>query len=344
MQACPALFLRHKTAENHFILTGTDIIYAKSLLDAGEVVAIPTETVYGLAGNALMPDAILKIFEAKNRPQFNPLIIHLPIWRAVNEYATNIPAAAHELAMHFSPGPITFLLQKKQIIPDLVTAGSAKVAIRIPAHPLTMQLLKTLNYPVAAPSANPFGYVSPTSAAHVEQGLGNKISYILDGGPCPVGVESTIVDFEGNAVIIRRNGAVSKEMIEEALGQKVLLKTGSTEHPVAPGQLKSHYATETPLLLVEAASDLAGIKVQKMIVLSFGGNTAALNLHNHTNELVQLELSATANLNEAAKNLFAFMRQADAMGADMIITKLLPSEGLGRAINDRLQRARHSMK
>lgn len=199
---------------------GKDITTAKNLLNQGELVAIPTETVYGLAANALNEDAVLKIFKAKNRPQFNPLIIHLPFWKDVVQYVNYIPQAAKLLAMHFSPGPITFLLPRKNNIPDMVTAGSDKVAIRIPAHPLTMQLLKQLNYPLAAPSANPFGYVSPTNAMHVYDGLNGKINYILDGGECTVGLESTIVDFDKENVIIRRNGGISKEEIETVLGKK----------------------------------------------------------------------------------------------------------------------------
>lgn len=315
-------------------IIGNDITVAKELLDAGEIVAIPTETVYGLAGNALNEDAVLKIFKAKERPRFNPLIIHLPLWKEAEKYVSSIPHAARELAMHFSPGPITFLLPKKPIIPDLVTAGSNKVAVRIPAHPLSMQLLKTLDYPVAAPSANPFGYVSPTSAHHVYKNLHGKIQYILDGGLCTVGVESTIVDFEDENVIIRRNGGISKEMIEEVIGKKVKVSTDFTDHPVAPGQLKSHYATGTPLYVGDAGNIKKQFEGKNIIHIGFGdsGSTAGYNL------------SPGNNIDEAAKNLFSFLRNADNEHADIIITSLLPNEGIGRAINDRLLRARHEMK
>lgn len=313
---------------------GKDIVIAKQILDAGDLVAIPTETVYGLAANALNEDAVLKIFKAKNRPQFNPLIIHLPIWRAAEKYVTEIPAVVNELAMHFSPGPITFLLPKKSIVPDLVTAGSNKVAIRIPAHPLSMQLLKTLDYPVAAPSANPFGYVSPTMAQHVYDGLKGKIPYILDGGACNIGVESTIVDFENGDVIIRRNGGIIKEMIEEVTGKPVLVFTEATDHPVAPGQLKSHYATTTPLYVGDKKLLKKQFSGKKIIELGFGVDSSSEGYN----------LSIASNADEAAKNIFSFLRRADNEQADVIITGLLPGIGLGRAVNDRLLRAQHNMK
>lgn len=313
---------------------GKDITVAKELLDAGEIVAIPTETVYGLAGNALNEDAVLKIFKAKQRPKFNPLIIHLPLWKYAEKYVFPIPNAAHELAMHFSPGPITFLLPKKTIIPDLVTAGSNKVAVRIPAHPLTMQLLKLLDYPVAAPSANPFGYVSPTTAGHVYKNLHGKINYILDGGACNIGVESTIVDFENDTVIIRRNGGITKEMIMDVAGKNVVVATGATDHPVAPGQLKSHYATETPLYVGDTNALKKQFEGKHIIQIGYGDS----------NSSPAFNLSPAGDLDEAAKNLFAFLRDADNEHADVIIAPLLPDEGMGRAINDRLFRARHEMK
>lgn len=315
-------------------IIGKDLNEARALLDAGEVVAIPTETVYGLAANALNEDAVLKIFKAKNRPRFNPLIIHLPFWKDAENYAGEIPPAARSLAMHFSPGPITFLLPKKNTIPDLVTAGSPKVAIRIPAHPLTMQLLKLVNYPLAAPSANPFGYVSPTTPRHVYEGLNGKITYILDGGPCNIGLESTIVDFEKDAVIIRRNGGISKEAIEEVLGKKTVVLTEATDHPVAPGQLKSHYATATPLYIGDAEALKKAFVNKKILQIGFGEvpGTGGFNL------------SPAGDVDEAAKNLFAMLRKADQAGADIIITSLLPNEGIARSINDRLLRAQHERK
>jgi len=313
---------------------GNDIVLAKNLLDAGELVAIPTETVYGLAANALDEAAVLNIFKAKNRPQFNPLIIHLPFWQSVKQYVKYMPPAAQVLAMHFSPGPITYLLPKKDVLPDLLTAGHPKVAVRIPAHPLTLQLLRSLSYPLAAPSANPFGYVSPTSAQHVLAGLNGKIAYVLDGGESTVGLESTIVDFVDDAVVIRRLGGISQTDIEAALGKKVQVAIASSDHPVAPGMLSSHYATQTPLVVGHAAPLMAQFPQKNILVLGFG-NMACTPGYN---------LSDTGNTDEAAKNLFAMMRQADAAGADLIVAPRLPNSGLGPAINDRLLRAQHHQK
>jgi L-threonylcarbamoyladenylate synthase len=183
-------------------IIGTDIQLAARLLRDGEVVAIPTETVYGLAGNALNANAVLKIYEAKNRPHFNPLIIHVASPDHFKLYVSEIYDSVYRLAEKFCPGPLTFLLPKRDIVPDLVTAGSSKVAIRVPAHSTTLMLLRRLDFPLAAPSANPFGYVSPVTAQHVYDGLNNKIPYILDGGACNVGVESTIAGFENGNVII----------------------------------------------------------------------------------------------------------------------------------------------
>lgn len=314
-------------------LIGTDMQQAKLLLEAGEAVAIPTETVYGLAANALNPDAVLKIFKAKDRPHFNPLIVHLPDWASVPKFVTEIPSEADLLAQKFTPGPLTFLLKKMPVVPDLVTAGSTKVAIRIPAHPLTRALLAQLEFPLAAPSANPFGYVSPTTAQHVYEGLAGKIPYILDGGECRVGLESTIVDFENGEVIVRRKGGVAIEAIEKALGKKLLLKTGVEEHPVAPGQLKSHYATSTPLFVGEVARLAGQYSGKKICLIEFG-----VKLRNIPANF-RFQLSENSNLDEAAKNLFSAMRQADQCGAEVILTEWLPEEGLGRAINDRLRRA-----
>ena len=188
-------------------MIGTALSTAIELLRRDEVVAIPTETVYGLAGNALYPKAIASIFEIKNRPRFDPLIVHASSVERLSQYANAFPEAARRLADQFMPGPLTLLLDKAAIIPDLVTAGSPRVALRVPNHPLTLSLLQQLDFPLAAPSANPFGYISPTTAQHVADQLGSQIPYILDGGPCQVGVESTIVGFEdGQAVVYRKGG------------------------------------------------------------------------------------------------------------------------------------------
>lgn len=313
---------------------GTEVESAAHLLREGFSVAIPTETVYGLAANALNEDAVLGIFKAKNRPHFNPLIIHLPGWEVVKNYVADIPSDLEQLARLFSPGPLTFLLEKKPVIPDLVTGGSPKVAVRIPAHPLAQQLLSMLDFPLAAPSANPFGYVSPTTAQHVLEGLQGKIPYILDGGECQIGLESTIVDVEDGQVVVRRKGGVAIEAIEEAIGKPVLVKTAAEDHPVAPGQLRSHYATTTPLYVGDAETWARHFAGKKICLLEFGNNMRYLDAP------CRFQLSASGSLDEAAKLLFKTMRLADQCGADVIIASWLPEEGLGRAINDRLKRAR----
>lgn len=325
-------------------IIGSDIGEAVRLLKAGELVAIPTETVYGLAGNALNDEAVLKIFAAKERPQFNPLIIHLHKWEQVTAYAKNIPLAAHMLAGHFMPGPITLLLPKNDNISLLVTAGSAKVAVRIPYHPVTRSLLEQISFPLAAPSANRFGYVSPVTPMHVWQGLAGRIPYILDGGPCTVGVESTIVDFENEDIIIRRTGQVSKSAIEALLGREVLLKTHSDDHPVAPGMLKSHYATHTPLYVGHLAELNKQFSEKRRVVLGWGTRQAiALEAGvDEKDELVFIiSLSEERNVDEVARMLFATMRTTDALHYDVILAPFFPNEGIGMAINDRLKRAQH---
>jgi len=227
---------------------GKDINKAIKLLEAGELVGIPTETVYGLAGDALNAGAVTKIFVAKSRPHFDPLIVHVSSLQRAEQFVQAIPEKALILSKLFWPGPLTLLMKKKQNIPDLVTAGLDTVGIRCPRHPLALELLKKLKFPLAAPSANPFGYVSPTRAGHVREQLGDKISYVLDGGPCLVGIESTIVGFEDHQTILYRFGGLSIENIEGAIG-KVTLQSHSTANPKAPGQLKTHYAPQKRLVL-----------------------------------------------------------------------------------------------
>ncbi|MFQ5447266.1 MAG: L-threonylcarbamoyladenylate synthase, partial [Saprospiraceae bacterium] len=217
--------------------------------------------------------------------------------------------------------------------PGLVTAGSPKVAVRVPAHPLSRQLLQSLDFPLAAPSANPFGYVSPTTAQHVFEGLHGKIPYILDGGPCRVGVESTIVDFEEGRLIVRRKGGVAVEGIERIIGYKAEVRTGVEDHPVAPGQLKSHYATSVPLYVGKVGKMLPRFSGRKVCLLEFGKNLQ------NVPAAFRFQLSVTGDLDEAAKNLFSAMRQADSCGAAVILAEWVPDSGIGRAINDRLRRA-----
>ena len=316
-------------------IIGNDIYRAKNLLERGELVAIPTETVYGLAANALNATAVVKIFEVKNRPTFNPLIIHCSSWDKVALYVSEIPAKASLLAKAFVPGPITFLLPKKTIISDLVTAGSNKVAIRIPNHPLTLQLLHRLGFPLAAPSANQFGYISPTTAAHVLESLGGKITYILDGGAANIGVESTIVGFNRQEqVVLYRSGGIGIEAIEKVLNEKVITVTDTDSlNPETPGQLKSHYAPNTPLYTGNIVTMLPEWADKKVAIISFTRHFQDIPTQQ------QFVLSPHGSLLEAAKNLFAALRKIDQLAVDVILAEIFPNEGIGRAINDRLHRA-----
>ncbi len=310
---------------------GTNIEEAVALLKASELVAIPTETVYGLAANALDPVAVVKIYAAKNRPSFNPLIIHVANVAAISNYAILDPISA-QLAAAFMPGPFTLLLPKKSVVPDLVTAGSTKVAIRIPNHPLTLKLLQAIDFPLAAPSANPFGYVSPTTAQHVFDGLNNKLNYILDGGSCAVGLESTIIEVKDQQIILHRLGAITTEQITAITGLTVTRKE-MAKNLEAPGQMKSHYATKTPLILGQIPLLLKEYAKKKMATISMSDTYEGLAKEH------QYILSKKGDLNEAAQQLFTVMRSIDEVGYDVILAEHFPDEGLGRAINDRLERA-----
>lgn len=313
---------------------GSDIDLAHSFLAKGQLVGIPTETVYGLAGNALNPESVALIFETKNRPTFDPLILHTSSLDRVVEFVSFFPEKLKQLAEKFWPGPLTLLLPRKPIVPDLVTSGLDRVAVRVPNHPLTLALLEQLEFPLAAPSANPFGYISPTQAAHVEAQLGGKIPYILDGGPCAVGLESTIVGMEGEEIVIYRLGGLEISAIENLVGP-VVVKDHSSSHPSAPGQLDSHYAPRKPFML----GDLKALIVEKQAV---GVDFAVLSFSDVFEEVTkekQIALSPSSDLYEAAQNLFAAMRKLDETSVQVILAELMPETGLGRAINDRLRRA-----
>lgn len=312
--------------------SGTDIFTAKQFLENGQLVAIPTETVYGLAANAFDVNAVAKIFEAKNRPEFDPLIVHTHSLDAVYDFVTDIHPQLLKLAETFWPGPLTLLLPRQDIVPDLTTSGLSRVGVRIPAHLLSLSLLRELSFPLAAPSANPFGYISPTTAAHVQKQLGDKISYILDGGPCEVGLESTIVGEEDNKIIIYRLGGLSVDAIESVVGN-VSIQLNQSSNPKAPGQLKSHYAPRKPLFVGNVAELQKKYGSQKCGFLIFGAQDSALE-----GALVK-NLSPTQDYKEAAANLFAYLRELDESEADVILCDLLPGMSLGLAINDRLRRA-----
>lgn len=311
---------------------GTDLHIAIALLQNDQLVAIPTETVYGLAGNALSDHAIAQIFAVKNRPTFDPLIVHTSSLERLKSFVLDFPKNAAILAEAFLPGPLTLLLPKKDLIPDLVTAGSPLVALRIPQHPLTLELLQQLDFPLAAPSANPFGYISPTTAQHVAEQLGDKIPYILDGGACAVGLESTIVGFDNQEVIVYRKGGIPIEAIEKLVG-RVEVQPHSSSNPQAPGMLQSHYAPRVPLLLGDIETLLEKYQGKKIGIIAFQNHPITLSPHH------LITLSPIGDYNEAARNLFAAMRYLDSLDLDLILAELLPEENLGRAINDRLRRA-----
>lgn len=310
---------------------GTDISAAKAFLDAGDVVGIPTETVYGLAGNALNPDAVLRIFTVKNRPAFDPLIVHTDSLEKVGQYVTHIPDAARQLAETVWPGPLTLLLPKRDLVPDLTTSGLPTVAVRVPNHPLTLSLLRSLDYPLAAPSANPFGYISPTTAQHVADQLGDQIPYVLDGGPCGIGLESTIIGFENDRPMVYRLGGMALEQLTALVGP-LTVRDHSTSNPKAPGMLSSHYAPRKPVILLQP-NEQPGEVDEQTGALVFQTPFLEIPAQN------QLILSPTGSVTEAAKNLFAYLRHLDGLPVTRIFAQQLPNEALGRAVNDRLKRA-----
>lgn len=312
---------------------GQNIDEAIRVLKNGELVGIPTETVYGLAGNALDPEVVLKIFEVKKRPAFDPLIVHIGNHTALDELILKIPAKAVKLASVFWPGPLTLILPKLKIIPDVVTSGLPTVAIRMPDHPLTLTLLNSLLFPLAAPSANPFGYVSPTTARHVADQLGHKISYILDGGECDIGIESTIIGFEGEDPVIYRLGGKSVEEIEDTVGRVRAIQTSSSR-PSAPGMLLSHYAPgEKKVFLGQWDEYRKLLNRDETVLIRYREPDPDFPRDR------QVILSESGDLREAAKNLFTTLRKLDAPGITYIVAELMPEEGFGRAINDRLRRA-----
>jgi L-threonylcarbamoyladenylate synthase len=315
---------------------GQDIARAIQLLEQGQLVGIPTETVYGLAAHALLPDAVLKIFEVKQRPSFDPLICHFANWHQVADYVNKIPKPIEKIFEALSPGPLTVLLDRRiDKIPDVVSSGLTTVAVRVPAHPMAQELLSQLGFPLAAPSANPFGYISPTSAKHVADQLGSKIPYVLDGGACQIGVESTIIGMESDqALTVYRLGGTTIETLREICDLPVRLSITQSSNPQAPGQLQSHYAPRKPLTISDdLEEDISVFEDQDFGVIAFQN---APNVPEGTPVFV---LSPTGNLHEAARNLFAALRALDQLDIECILAEPAPEIGLGLAINDRLSRA-----
>ena len=304
--------------------TEQTISRAAELIKSGGLVSFPTETVYGLGANVYNAHAVASIFEAKGRPHFDPLISHIAEIDFLKEYAATDERVL-ALAKHFCPGPLTFILKRIDNNPsiDLACSGLSKIAVRMPDNKIALDLIKKSGVPIVAPSANKFKAVSPTTAQHVRESLGDKVEMILDGGPCRVGVESTIIDVSEKQIVLLRAGGTAVEEIESFLGEKILLSDGDPNKPSAPGQLLKHYAPKNSLRIN------ATRKQENEFLIGFGNVEEA-----------DLNLSPSGDLKEAAANLFAYMRLADEQcGNKTLAMSPIPTTGLGLAINDRIKRA-----
>ncbi len=311
-----------------------DINRAAFFLNNNEVIGMPTETVYGLAGNIYSEQAVKKIFEVKQRPFYNPLIVHIKSVEYLEKVAVEIPEQAIQLSNHFWPGPLTLLLKKHPSIPNIITAGKETVAVRIPKHPTAQSLLALLDYPLAAPSANPFGSISPTTAEHVAEYFNGKIPAVLDGGASENGLESTIIGFIDNQAVLFRHGAISIEEIEALIG-KIAIKTSAKDQPDAPGMLLKHYAPNTPTFVTDDVQSMVNSFSRKKVGLILFKDKIA-NADKHFYEV----LAENGDLQVAGANLYAAMHRLDKQQLDAIIIEKLPNIGIGRSINDRLERAR----
>jgi L-threonylcarbamoyladenylate synthase len=314
--------------------TPRNLSYLAACLKRGELVAVPTETVYGLAANALDPVACREIFRAKGRPTQDPLIVHLKNAASLDSVAFS-NGAAEQLAARFWPGPLTLVLPKKPTVPDIVSAGLPSVAVRVPAHPLFRRLLKMCDLPLAAPSANPFGYISPTCAEHVRTSLGHNISHILDGGPSNVGVESTIIDLrDPNMPTLLRPGAITRAELAEAIGKPIGSVTCATDPgdlvaQIAPGRLTKHYSPKAKVVLHKRIPDRRS-KYEAWVFLAKPDRIRGANI---------FWLDAKGQLTGAARRLFSVLRALDTGKFATINIEFAPVGGIGDAINDRLKRA-----
>ncbi|MBS4039282.1 MAG: threonylcarbamoyl-AMP synthase [Flavobacteriales bacterium] len=308
-----------------------DIHKAKAILEKGEVVAIPTETVYGLAANIFDTEALKKIYQIKQRPAQNPLIVHIGQTKWLEVICSEIPTKAYQLMEAFWPGPLTIILPKTDKINAIVSANQTTVGVRMPAHAKTLELLQNLDFPVAAPSANPYTKISPTTAQMVDQFYQGKLP-ILEGGACKSGLESTIVALENNQVICLRLGAISLEQLEEVLGEPVSLKNNGQTQMIAPGLAKKHYAPNTPLVVLEQLDQIPIELTNKKVarILPSGKKE-------HVNDFV---LSTEGSLQQMAENFYATLFAVDQMNFDVIFIEKFPNTQLGRALNDRLDRAK----
>lgn len=321
---------------NIFPANEKNILKASELINKGELVAFPTETVYGLGADALNPLAVAKIFEVKKRPSFNPLIVHIAEKEKLFEICNSKSSLIEKLISKFWPGPLTLVLPKQKNIPDIVTAGNDTVAIRMPNHQVALQLISAARTPIAAPSANVFGRLSPTNANHVKKQLGNKVKMILDGGSCSVGVESTILQITENEIFILRHGGITIEKIKKVISKPIKEKI-HLENPLSPGQLKSHYSPTTPLyfldnkLLEKYSEKKVGVIFFSEIKFDFDFKVIKILSHNR-------------DMKEASANLFKHLYDLENENIDIIFVEPIEEKGLGKAIMDRLKRAAHKFK
>ncbi len=313
----------------------TEVSRAADLLRAGELVAFPTETVYGLGADASNPRAVARIFAAKGRPADHPLIVHLPDSGHLHRWAVDIPGAAHKLAAAFWPGPLTLILKRHPAVSDAITGGQHTVGLRVPNHPLALQLLREFDGGVAAPSANRFGHVSPTTAAHVREELGTAVALILDGGPCAVGIESTILDLSGTQARILRPGMLDVDAIAGILGAPPIVG-GSPDAPRVSGSLEAHYAPRTPMQLAPAdrLGELARLALEAGKSVAVLSATAAPLTHDRLNWC-----STAPDPAPFAHDLYARLREFDASGCDLILVATPPDDLHWSAVADRLKRA-----
>jgi L-threonylcarbamoyladenylate synthase len=301
---------------------------AAEILKNGGLVAFPTETVYGLGADALNPAACAEIFAVKKRPFFDPLIVHISEFSQLTPLVKNPSEIELILAHAFWPGPLTIVFRKMDIIPDIVSSGLDTVAVRMPDHPVALELISKTGRPLAAPSANPFGYLSPTEARHVESQLGSSIGMVLDGGSCAVGVESTIIRVEENRIILLRPGGVPAEQIERLSGLRIVGPENSKKIE-SPGQMPWHYAPSSKLVIIPEGSPVPE---------SAGNALCAFRKSREGFSSVEV-LSPEGNLTEATARLFSVLRELDASGAKTIYAEEVPENGLGRAIMNRLKKA-----
>lgn len=313
-----------------------NIELAAEVIKQGGLVSFPTETVYGLGADGLNPIASAKIFEAKNRPAFNPLILHIAERKTLDMIAEWKNPNVEKLMNKFWPGPLTLVLPKKKIVPEIVTAGNSTIAVRMPDHKVALELIKLSGVPIAAPSANKFGQLSPTSAQHVVKQLKDKVDIILNGGPCAVGVESTILEITDDQIYLLRYGGLILEDIESIVG-KVAVKPHQPSKPNSPGQLLSHYSPTKPLKFLSKTT-LKENEDKKIGVIFFKEKNVDFKF------AAEKILSCSGDMREAAANLFSYLYEFEKENIDIILIEPVEEKGLGRAIMDRLKKASNKYK